>query len=53
MKHSVLMRVMDGPGKSGHPSRRFPIRHPATARRIDLESFGPVNAAVFARLLPP
>jgi len=31
---------------------RLTLIDPATARRIDLESFGPVNAAVFARLLP-
>jgi len=30
---------------------RLTLIDPATQRRIDLESFGPVNAAVFARLL--
>ncbi len=30
---------------------RLTLVDPATQRRIDLESFGPVNAAVFARLL--
>lgn len=31
---------------------RLTLIDPATGRRVDLESFGPVNAAVFARLLP-
>lgn len=31
---------------------RLTLIDPATGRMIDLESFGPVNAAVFARLLP-
>lgn len=31
---------------------RLTLVDPATRRRIDLESFGPSNAAVFARLLP-
>lgn len=30
---------------------RISLEDTATARRIDLESFGPTNAAVFARLL--
>ena len=30
---------------------RLTLIDPATQRRVDLESFGPVNAAVFARLL--
>lgn len=31
---------------------RLTLLDPATQQRIDLESFGPANAAVFARLLP-
>ena len=31
---------------------RLTLLDPGTARRIDLESFGPSNAAVFIRLLP-
>jgi putative photosynthetic complex assembly protein len=31
---------------------RLTLADPATGERIDLESFGPTNAAVFARLLP-
>lgn len=31
---------------------RLTLEDPATTRRIDLESFGATNAAVFARLLP-
>jgi putative photosynthetic complex assembly protein len=31
---------------------RLTLEDPATGRRIDLESFGATNAAVFARLLP-
>lgn len=31
---------------------RLTLLDPATGQRIDLESFGPTNAAVFARLLP-
>jgi putative photosynthetic complex assembly protein len=32
---------------------RLTLADPATGERIDLESFGPTNAAVFARLLNP
>ncbi|MCU0870114.1 MAG: putative photosynthetic complex assembly protein PuhC [Burkholderiales bacterium] len=32
---------------------RLTLADPATGRRIDLESFGPTNAAVFARWLVP
>lgn len=35
----------------GRADGRLTLIDPATQRRIDLESFGPVNAAVFARLL--
>ncbi len=35
----------------GRSDGRLTLVDPATQRRIDLESFGPVNAAVFARLL--
>jgi putative photosynthetic complex assembly protein len=31
---------------------RLTLDDPATRQRIDLEAFGPTNAAVFARLLP-
>lgn len=31
---------------------RLTLVDPATGQRIDLESFGPTNAAVFSRLLP-
>lgn len=31
---------------------RLTLMDPVTGQRIDLESFGPTNAAVFARLLP-
>ena len=31
---------------------RLTLDDPATGQRIDLEAFGPTNAAVFARLLP-
>jgi len=31
---------------------RLTLIDPGTHRRIDLESFGPTNSAVFARLLP-
>jgi putative photosynthetic complex assembly protein len=30
---------------------RLTLNDPATGERLDLESFGPTNAAVFARLL--
>jgi putative photosynthetic complex assembly protein len=32
---------------------RLTLQDPTTGRRIDLESFGPTNAALFAALLPP
>jgi putative photosynthetic complex assembly protein len=32
---------------------RLTLLDPATGRRVDLESFGPVNSAEFARLLGP
>ncbi len=35
----------------GRADGRLTLRDPATGERIDLESFGPTNAAVFARLL--
>jgi putative photosynthetic complex assembly protein len=34
-----------------HADGRLTLADPATQARIDLESFGPTNAAVFARLL--
>ena len=37
----------------GRADGRLTLHDPATGRLIDLESFGPTNAAVFARLLPP
>lgn len=37
----------------GRADGRLTLHDPATGRLVDLESFGPVNAAVFARLLPP
>ena len=37
----------------GHVDGRLTLIDPGTHRRIDLESFGPTNSAVFARLLPP
>lgn len=36
----------------GRADGRLTLEDPATGRRIDLGSFGPVNAAVFVRLLP-
>ena len=36
----------------GHADGRLTLEDPATARRVDLESFGPTNVAVFAQLLP-
>jgi putative photosynthetic complex assembly protein len=35
----------------GRADGRLTLADPATGQRIDLESFGPTNAAVFARLL--
>lgn len=35
----------------GRADGRLTLEDPATGRRVDLESFGPTNAAVFARLL--
>jgi putative photosynthetic complex assembly protein len=37
----------------GRADGRLTLVDPGTGRRIDLESFGEGNAAVFARLLPP
>jgi putative photosynthetic complex assembly protein len=37
----------------GRADGRLTLIDPSTRRVIDLESFGPTNAAVFARLLPP
>ena len=34
-----------------HADGRLTLDDPATGRRVDLESFGPTNARVFARLL--
>jgi putative photosynthetic complex assembly protein len=36
-----------------HADSRLLITDPATGQRIDLASFGPDNAAVFLRWLPP
>lgn len=35
----------------GRADGRLTLEDPATGRRIDLESFGPMNAAVFAQLM--
>jgi putative photosynthetic complex assembly protein len=35
----------------GHTDGRLTLIDPATRRRVDLESFGPTNAAAFARLM--
>jgi putative photosynthetic complex assembly protein len=35
----------------GRADGRLTLEDPATGRRVDLESFGPTNAAVFARLM--
>ncbi|MFO1323602.1 MAG: photosynthetic complex assembly protein PuhC [Burkholderiales bacterium] len=35
----------------GRADGRLTLEDPATQRRVDLESFGPTNAAVFARLM--
>lgn len=37
----------------GRADGRLTLVDPGTGRRIDLESFGPSNAAVFVRLLAP
>jgi len=37
----------------GHADGRLTLEDPATARRVDLESFGPTNVAVFAQLMQP
>lgn len=37
----------------GRADGRLTLHDPATGRLVDLESFGPTNAAVFARLLTP
>jgi putative photosynthetic complex assembly protein len=38
---------------TAHADGRLTLDDPATGQRIDLEAFGPTNAAVFAELLPP
>lgn len=35
----------------GRADGRLTLQDPGTGRRVDLESFGPTNAAVFARLM--
>lgn len=44
-----------GPGQPflliGRADGRLTLEDPATGQRVDLESFGPTNAGVFARLL--
>jgi len=37
----------------GRADGRLTLADPATGRRVDIESFGPTNAAVFAALLMP
>jgi putative photosynthetic complex assembly protein len=37
----------------GRADGRLTLRDPATGRIVDLESFGPTNAGVFARMLGP
>jgi putative photosynthetic complex assembly protein len=37
----------------GRSDGRLTLVDPGTGRRVDLESFGPTNAAVFARLMAP
>jgi putative photosynthetic complex assembly protein len=37
----------------GHADGRLTLEDPSTLRRVDLESFGPTNALVFAQLLNP
>ncbi|MDP4301368.1 photosynthetic complex assembly protein PuhC [Leptothrix discophora] len=37
----------------GRADGRLTLLDPGTGRRIDLESFGPTNAAVFAQLITP
>ncbi|MES2423712.1 MAG: photosynthetic complex assembly protein PuhC [Pseudomonadota bacterium] len=37
----------------GRADGRLTLSDPSTGRLVDLESFGPTNAGVFARLLPP
>jgi putative photosynthetic complex assembly protein len=37
----------------GRSDGRLTLIDPGTGRRVDLESFGTTNSAVFARLLPP
>jgi len=36
---------------SGRADGRLTLQDPATGRRVDLDSFGPTNSLVFARLL--
>ena len=35
----------------GHTDGRLTLMDPGTGRRVDLESFGPTNAAAFAKLM--
>lgn len=37
---------------TAHADGRLTLDDPVTGERVDLESFGPTNAAAFARLLP-
>ena len=54
----VRERRMSGLGAAApfhlaaHADGRLTLIDTATSRRVDLESFGPTNAAVFAQLLP-
>ena len=58
MRGLVRERKREGQGPElpfellGRADGRLTLLDPATGRRIDLESFGPTNSAVFARLLP-
>jgi putative photosynthetic complex assembly protein len=38
---------------TGHADGRLTLEDPSTGRRVDLESFGPTNAMVFAQLMNP
>ncbi len=57
MRALVRQRRLAGVGAdapfvlSAHSDGRLTLHDPATSERIDLESFGPTNAAVFAQLL--
>ncbi|RZJ85185.1 MAG: photosynthetic complex assembly protein PuhC, partial [Massilia sp.] len=58
MRGLVRERKREGQGPElpfellGRTDGRLTLLDPATGRRIDLESFGTTNSAVFARLLP-